>query len=134
MKGGLDSGVPTQIAGSLKLKVQQSKVYIASYITTCIQQCNNQKVRNIPTGPLSRVCKPKNRYFKSSPKLLSCVGVGLIKKTLEWQQISSIPSISSNSYVKIERFLFAVFWNLIQLCQYSHPSIVRSSTPTRKYR
>jgi len=48
-----------------------------------------------------------------TPKLLSLVGVGqLIKKTLEWQQILSIPSSDENiikySYAKIERFLFAV--------------------------
>jgi len=73
--------------------------------------------------------------FKSTIKLLSCVGVGLIKKTLEWQQILAIPS-SENilKYVKTERFLFAVFCSLIHLDQYSHPSFMRSSTPTRKHR
>jgi len=48
--------------------------------------------------------------FKLTPKLLSCVGVGLIKKTLEWQQILSIPSSEIIvKCIKIEQFLFAVF-------------------------
>jgi len=44
--------------------------------------------------------------------------VGLIKKTLEWQQILAIPS-SENilKYVKIERFLLAIFCSFIHLGQ-----------------
>jgi len=56
--------------------------------------------------------------FKSTPKLLPCVGVGLIKKTIEWQQILSIPSsenIIKYVHVEIERYLFAVFCNFIHL-------------------
>jgi len=70
--------------------------------------------------------------FKSTPKLL---GVGLIKKTLEWQQILAIFSNENIfKYVKIKQFLFAVFCSLIHLGQYSHPNFVRSFTPARKYR
>ena len=54
--------------------------------------------------------------FKFTCKLLLCVGVGLIKKTLEWQQISPIPSSETTvKYVKIELFMVAVFCNLVYL-------------------
>ena len=52
--------------------------------------------------------------LKLTCKLLLCVGVGLIKKTLEWQQIS--PS-SENiiKYVKIELLVVAIFCNLANI-------------------
>jgi len=54
--------------------------------------------------------------FKFACKLLLCVGVGLIKKTLEWQQIShTLSSETTIKYVKIELFMAAVFWNLVYL-------------------
>ena len=48
------------------------------------------------------------------------------KNTLEWQQISSIPS-SENiiKYVKIEVFMVVIFCNLVRLGHYSYPSFER---------
>ena len=60
-----------------------------------------------------RVCKPKNRYLQICCKLLLCVGVALIKKTLEWQLILPIPSSETTiKYLKIELFMVAVFATL----------------------
>ena len=46
-----------------------------------------------------------NRNFKITYKVLLCVGVGLIKKTLTWQQIPCIPcSVKIEKYLQIEPF------------------------------
>ena len=62
------------------------------------------------------MCKTENNYLQITVtwKLLLCVGVGLINKTLEWQQISPIPS-SENivKYVKIELFIWLLYFTTL---------------------
>ena len=58
--------------------------------------------------------------FKITCKVLFCVGVGLIKKTLMWQQIPCIPcSGNIKKYLEIEPFLAVAFCNLVHFSQLS---------------
>ena len=66
---------------------------------------------------LVRVRKPKNRYLQINLQtIVMCRGIGLIKKTLEWQQISSISSSENNTkYLVFDRFFtvvicIVIFW------------------------
>ena len=52
--------------------------------------------------------------FKITCKVLLCVGVGLIKKTLVWQQIPCIPcSRKIKKYLQIEPFSAVAICNLV---------------------
>jgi len=56
----------------------------------------------------------KSISLKKACKVLLCVGVGLIKKTLAWQQISYIShSVKIEKYLKIEPFTAVTIRNLV---------------------
>ena len=61
--------------------------------------------------------------------------VGLVKKTLEWQQISSISSSENNSKcLEFNGFFTIVICHVILLCQNSLSSFERLFTLTMEYR
>ena len=85
--------------------------------------------------PIIGSANRKIDIFKSTYKLQSCVGVGLIKKKLEWQQISSMSSSENNvKYLELDRFFTVVICNVILLGQNSLSSFKRLSTLTMEYR
>jgi len=74
---------------------------------------------------IGRVRKPKIDIFKITCKMLLCVGVGLIKKTLAWQKIPCIPcSGKIEKYLQIESFLAVAIRNLVCCNQSSFSGLV----------
>ena len=67
----------------------------------------------------------KINVFKITCKVMLCLGVGLIKKTLAWQQIPCIPcSGKIEKYLQIDQFSAVAIYNLVCCNQSSFSGLV----------